>query len=227
MRKYLTGFVLVVALAFPQKARADFWGGDIPLLIEIVANTLNTLQQLQQQSAMMRDEMRGINEKIRRIKTIERIIRPEDWKEWRDPREAVRRLQRIYYTLPKEYRTEKSDDIERELSRAMSLASQLADTAKTTFESGKQLEERATGASPGVAQKLTASGVGTLVALQSQNQVAQAQVISLLSQMIAESSARQSQLVVSKATHLNNLSTDISAKDSKFSEKARLGEVTP
>ncbi len=227
MKKLFTGLILALIFAFPQKAKADFWGGDIPLLIEIVANTLHTLEQLQQQTRLMNDELRGINEKIRRIKTIERIIRPEEWKEWRDPREAVNRLRKIYYTLPKEYRTEKSDEIERELSRAMSLASQLSDTAKTTFDSGKQMEERATGASPGVAQKLTASGVGTLVALQSQNQVAQAQIISLLSQSIAETTARQSQLIVSKATHFNSLSTDISAKDSKFSEKARLGEVKP
>ena len=58
--------ILIVFLSFaPLKSHADFWGGDIPLLIEIVTNTLNTLMELRQQSQLMEDEMAGIKDRIK------------------------------------------------------------------------------------------------------------------------------------------------------------------
>lgn len=66
--------------------------------------------------------------------------------------------------MPEKYRSEKADTIERELSRSMNMISRVSGEAQTTFKSGKELERRGKDSSPGVAQKLTASGVGTLVA---------------------------------------------------------------
>lgn len=200
MKRIVLGIVLLATLT--RQARADLWGGDIPLLIEIVANTLNTLQELRSQSRLLQKELRGIDDAIFRLQTIRQVIRPDDLSGWKDPKEALRRLRDIYYTLPQELRTEKSDEIERQISRAMSLANQMSDAARPSFQSGKELETRALESGPAVAQKLGASGIGTLIALESQNQVAQATLISLISQMIADGAGRENARLRSQSREL-------------------------
>ena len=201
-------------------ARADFWGGDLPLLAQIVANTLQTLSQLQSQTNMMRDEMDGIKNRIYRIQTIAEVVQPSSWEKWKDPREAVNRLRIIYGTLPKEYRSEKSDAIEEELSRAMNAISRIGPGAHSSFESGKELERRGADSSPGVAQKLTASGVGSLVTMQSQSLILQSHITSLLTQMLANGNEKESRLLVSRGTSFSGVSENLGPNDGKFSTHA-------
>ena len=210
--------ILIVFLSFaPLKSHADFWGGDIPLLIEIVTNTLNTLMELRQQSQLMEDEMAGIKDRINRIRTISDVVQPSNWHNWKDPRGAIEQLRTLYYTMPKEYRSQKSDAIEFEISRAMNMISRISGEAQTTFHSGKELERRGADASPGVAQKLTASGVGTLVAMEAQTQVIQSHITSLLTQMLAEGNDKESRMVASKGKSFASVSPNLGDSDSRFS----------
>jgi hypothetical protein len=210
-------FLLSLALLFSTPAKADFWGGDLPLLAQIVTNTLQTLQQLRTQTGLLQDEMEGIKDKIHRIQTISDVVQPSEWEEWKDPKEAIRRLQLIYRTLPKEYRSAKADEIEATISRAMNLISRVGPEARTTFLSGKELERRGADASPGVAQKLTASGVGTLVAMEAQSQVIQSHITGILAQMLADANEKEARMVVSKGASFTEISKSLGPDDGKFS----------
>lgn len=211
--------ILIFIFSFlPFSARADLFGGDLPLLAQIVMNTLHTMYELQRQSELMNDEMRGIKDRIDRIRTIAEVVQPSDWDKWKDPREAVNRLRMVYHTIPKEYRSEKYDQIESELAKAMNLVARVGPETATTFNSGKEMERRGADASPGVAQKLTASGVGTLIALESQSQVIQSHITSLLAQMLAEGNERETRSVVSRGTSFKLFSVNLSQKESQFSD---------
>lgn len=209
--------LVVTVFLSTQSARADLWGGDLPLLAQIVANTLNTLYQLQQQTSMMRDEMDGINDRISRIQTIADVVQPSQWEQWRDPREAVNRLRIIYHTLPKEYRSEKSDAIEDEIAKAMNAISRIGPGASSSFKSGKELERRGADASPGVAQKLTASGVGSLVTMESESLILQSHITSLLTQILAQGNEQESRLVVSRGGSFTGFSQSLGSSDGRFS----------
>ena len=209
--------LLIVLLAPISPSRADFWGGDLPLLAQIVTNTLQTLYELKKQSTLLEDEMDGIKDKIFRIETIAQVVQPSTWKEWRDPSEALRRLQTIYYTLPKEYVSPKSDAVAGEISRAMSMISQISDAAHSSFLSGKEMERRGADASPGVAQKLTASGVGSLITLQSQTLVIESHITSLLSQMLADANEKENREVVSRGAGFSGVSQNLGPDDGLFS----------
>lgn len=215
MKKYL---LLIPFLFFTPKVKADLWGGDLPLLAQIVTNTLNTIMELQKQRKLMEDEMDGINDRMNRIKTISEIVQPSDWDSWKDPKEALTRLQKIYKTLPPEYKSEKSDLVEAELAKAMNLVSNVSLETTTTFKSGKELESRALHSSPGVSQKLTASGVGTLISQQAQSQVIQSHVVSLLSQMLADGHEKESRMVISKGESYKTFSESLNPKKNSFSE---------
>ncbi len=211
--------ILIAALSImPLKAKADLWGADLPLLAEIVFNTLHTMMELEKQSQHMQDELAGIKDRIHRIRTIADVVQPSEWEKWKDPKEAINRLRVVYHTIPKEYRSEKYDQIEHELSRAMNLVARVGPESATTFKSGKEMEQRGADASPGVAQKLTASGVGTLIALESQSQVIQSHITSLLAQMLAEGNERETRSVVSRGGSFKAFSANLSQKDSQFSE---------
>lgn len=211
---YFMGLILLSS----TQARADLWGGDLPLLAQIVINTLQTLNQLQTQTGLLKDEMAGINDRIYRIQTIADVVQPSSWEQWKNPQEAVRRLQLIYETLPKEYRSEKSDMIADELSKAMNMIARMQPEARSAFASGKEMERRGADASPGVAQKLTASGVGTLISLESQSQVIQSHVVSLLSQMLADANDRESRGIVAKGKSFSAISENLNDSDGLFSK---------
>ncbi|MCB0415127.1 MAG: hypothetical protein KDD50_12385 [Bdellovibrionales bacterium] len=210
--------ISLMFLTLPYQAKADLWGADLPLLAEIVFNTLHTMYELQQQTQHLNDELAGINDKIHRIKTIADLVQPSSWNQWKDPQEAIRRLRLIYYTMPKEYHSKKSDAIEAEISNAMNVISRISGEAHSSFLSGKELERRGADASPGVAQKLTASGVGTLVSLEAQSQVLQSHITSLLSQMLAQANEKESRAVVAKGKSYKNISNDLTHQDRTFSD---------
>ena len=116
MKKLILCALLIIS---PAKAKADLWGADLPLLAEIVFNTLHTMMQLQEQTSYWESQMKGIDDRIIRMRTISQLVQPSDWNQWKNPDEALRRLQKIYLTLPKQYRSEKTDELERELAKAL------------------------------------------------------------------------------------------------------------
>jgi hypothetical protein len=207
-------------MCMPMKARADFWGADLPLLAEIVFNTLHTMMELHRQTQHMSDELAGIKDKIHRVRTIADVVQPSSWEQWKNPSEAINRLRLIYHTIPKEYRSPKYDAIEEELSRAMNLVARINPEAATTFKSGKELERRGADASPGVAQKLTASGIGTLIATESQTHVILSHITSLMAQMMAEANERETRAVVTRGMSMRAFAENMGHRDSRFSRIA-------
>lgn len=217
---------LILVIAFiisPFHAKADLWGGDLPLLAEIVFNTLNTMMELKNQTEAMNDELEGIKERINRIRTISDVVQPSQWDKWKDPKEAINRLRIIYHAIPKEYRSEKYDTIEDEIAKAMNLVARVGPETKKSFESGKELERRGADASPGVAQKLTASGVGSLVSLESQSLVMQSHITSLLAQILAEGNEKETRAVATRGTSMKSFSEHLNQSENKFS-RIVLGE---
>lgn len=219
MKKFVLG-LLIALIWIPVPARADLFGGDLPLLAEIVMNTLQTLNELEAQTTLAKDQMKGIKDKITRMKTIADLVQPSSWNEWKSPEEAAKRLKKIYFTLPKEYRSEKAEAMEAELSNAMAEIGKLSTEAKDAFLSGKELESKGADASPGVAQKLTASGTGTLVAMAAQQQVLTSHITSLLVQMLAQKNEEDAREMVSNGSTLKGISKSLSQETQPFSKRA-------
>lgn len=211
MKKVL---VLGMLMLIPATSRADLWGGDLPLLTEIVFNTLHTMYELQQQTGMMNDEMAGIKDRIDRVQTISQLVDPASWDRWRDPGEALNRLQQIYRVMPKEYRNDKYAEVDTELADAMNLTARVHPESDSAFRSGKELERRGADASPGVAQKLSASGTGSLVAVQAQSLSMQSHIVKMMAQMMAEGNERETRMVVTRGSSFRCLADRL---DNKFS----------
>jgi hypothetical protein len=220
MKKALMLGLWFAQICIPGPARADLFGGDLPLLAEIVMNTLQTLRELEAQTSLAKAEMNGIRDKISRMKTIAELVQPSSWEEWKAPEEGLRRLRQIYFTLPDEYKTEKTNTVERELSNAMAEIGRLTPEVKSVFLSGKELEAKGADVSPGVAQKLTASGVGTLVSMSAQQQVLTSHITSLLVQVLAQKHEEEAREVVASGSALKGIARSLSQKEKSFSQSA-------
>ena len=214
MKKTMVVFAFLI---MPLQARADFWGGDLPLLVQIVTNTLHTMMELQKQNEHWSDAMANIKDRIDRLQTIASVVEPSTWEKWKDPREALERLRMIYHTIPREYRSEKYDSIEAELANAMNLVARLRPATESSFNSGKELERRGADASPGVAQKLAASGVGSLVSIQSQSLAIQSHITSLLAQILAEANEKETRAVASRGGSFKYFASTLSQNERRFS----------
>src|ERR1700733_11455532 len=82
--KISTSVMMIIILSTPINfARADFWGGDLSLLAEIVSNTLQTLYQLRDIMGngvdtlqFMRDINSGIRDAMGIMQTFNTTIHP-------------------------------------------------------------------------------------------------------------------------------------------------------
>ncbi len=217
MKKIFLVFCCLILVG--PTAHADWFGADLAYLAQIVNNTLGTLNALSAQNEYWNEDMAGINDKIERLQTIKNLVQPSSWKKWRNPQEALRRLKLIYDTMPPEYRSKKSNLIENEISNAMILVSQVSPDARSAYKSGKELERRGENASPGVAEKLTASGVGSMLQVQSQTLILESHITSLLAQMLAEANERETRSVVSRGSTFRSVSRSLTGKQSSFSRE--------
>ena len=221
LKKIILLICLISSFTFtPKKARADFWGADIPILLEILSNTIMQLMEMRRQARLMESELAGINNLINRFENMRDLIQTSNWQDWSNPTSATRKLNQIYHLLPTELKSTKSREIELELARAMELSSRLSEASRVVFLSGEDIERRASHASPGVANKLSASALGTIIKLNAQNQVAQSQVVSLLTKILAETTEREARSITQKAIEMNTIGELLSSenKESKFSE---------
>ena len=60
--KWIATALIITMPTYPMKARADLWGGDIPLLIEIVANTAQQLIKLKKILGTGQDSLKYIRD---------------------------------------------------------------------------------------------------------------------------------------------------------------------
>jgi hypothetical protein len=123
--------------------------------------------------------------------------------------------------MPKEYRNEKYNELDSEIANALNMTAQVRSGTESAFRSGKELERRGADASPGVAQKLTASGVGSLVSVQSQSLALQSHIVTMLAQMMAQANEGETRGVVSKGSALKTVSAQLESKFSSVALKAR------
>lgn len=96
-----------LTLLISSPAKADFWGGDIPILLEILAQAIQQVTQLQAILGNGRDSlnfMRDLNQGIRNAmalqQTLNRTMKSGNWN-LNDVNDILRQMERVYGKIPK------------------------------------------------------------------------------------------------------------------------------
>ena len=102
-RAFLSLIFVLLVLFSAQNTRADFFGGDIAVLSQILVQTIQQLSQLKQivgagrdSLGLMRDINRGINDSLYLMRTIGPGTDPGLYRNWTSIDSALRQLQAIY-----------------------------------------------------------------------------------------------------------------------------------
>ena len=190
-RKYV--IILCLIIAYPSSsARADFWGGDLPLLMQIVSNTLQQLVKMREilktsndTLGLLRDVNRGINDAMAIMRTLNTTFRPGILSDVKNPAELLALIQRLYGLIPKTAQAELEHLHDQTVAESITLHNQAFSYADAVDPEAERIKDYSRVVSPAGASKLTAESMGVLIHVSNQILRTNAAMLKVLSENLA------------------------------------------
>lgn len=184
--------VFVLSFMIPSYSRADMFGGDVAVLVQILANALKQLYELQQivQSGqdtlhLLRDINAGINDSLRVVDSIAPYVDPGLYKDFKKVQDVLNHLRGAYGAIVDSPDREVFEQTDGTVAEAVSLNNSIYEYTKELDVIGERIKEYSHSVSPGGAQKLTAQSMGVLIHVLNQQLRAQATGLKLNAQHLA------------------------------------------
>lgn len=170
----LTG-IMSLALLIPQPSRADIFGGDVAVLVQILANALQQLAQLQQilgtgsdTLGLMRDINRGIKDGLTVIHMLNPKFNPGLYGDLDTADRVLSTIQDLYGRIPQtgESRLQAAQD--QSASESIAMNGTLFQFADSADEESRRIIEHSQSVNPQGAAKLTAQSIAVLIGVTTQ-----------------------------------------------------------
>jgi hypothetical protein len=107
IKKGLLPLMAALLLTLSPPAKADFWGGDIPILMQILAQAIQQVSQLQailgtgkDSLNFMHDLNKGLRDAMTLQQTLNRTIKSGNWN-LNDVNDILRQMERLYGKIPR------------------------------------------------------------------------------------------------------------------------------
>lgn len=194
MKKRIVAAVtaLSLLLSYPNQARADFWGADIPILMQILAQAIQQLVQLKallqtgnDSLDLLRDINRGINDSLHMAETLGLRIDPSLYRDLRKVDDATQALEKIYGLVVESKEATVQRNTDQTVAEAITFNNELNDYAGRLDQIGEEIKRFSHAVSPGGAAKLTAESMGVMVHVLNQQLRATGQGLKLQAQSLA------------------------------------------
>lgn len=198
LKKKILTLVICVTFMIPKPAKADLWGGDLPLLASIVTNTMNSLLVLKQIFKTGADTlglMKEINNGLRNGLEVIRIINPKFNPGLYGSLETAEKVQRaiedLYGVIPKtsEYRLQEAQD--RAVSESIAMNANLFQYADEVDIESKRIIAHAQNVNPQGAAKLTAESLAILIGVTTQVLRTNSMMLKMMGQNMALSNRKE------------------------------------
>ena len=171
--KWIRNCVATIALGvmlciIPLQARADFWGGDLPLLAQILAQAIQEVAQLQMilgngkdSLNFLRDINSGLRDAMRIMNTMNRTLKSGNLSDLNNVNEVLREIENIYGRIPKTSEAEMQRTQDLSVAESIQLHNDAFRYADETDPEAERIKDYAQVASPQGAAKagLQAQGV--------------------------------------------------------------------
>jgi hypothetical protein len=191
-KKLFLSLIFALFCIIPKPAKADLWGADLPLLAEIVFNTLQQLLTMkemlengQEQLDLMKEINAGINDSLHMMETSFPNVDPGTFKNWSSSTVAIRELEKIYGKIIKSGNSEVESATDSSVAEAIALNNDLYKYTRDIDKIAEKIKVFSHDTSPGGAAKLTAQGVGVSLNLMSEQLRTQATSLKLQAQKLA------------------------------------------
>ncbi|MEQ1875307.1 MAG: hypothetical protein ABL958_01585 [Bdellovibrionia bacterium] len=223
MKKWSVNICLVCLISFPSPARSSMFGEETAVLIEILANAVKQLHELQaivnagqDTLGLLRDINRGINDSLYQLKTIYPDIDPGIYKEWDKVQTGLQKIESIYGIIAPSKEFEIQRDTDRSVAEAVALNNNIYDYSNQIDAIGEEIKNFSHVVSPGGAQKLTAQSMGIMLHVMSQSLRAQATGLKLQAQTVALQNKKEKDMTKHFLESSKTLKTALKNKDTSF-----------
>jgi hypothetical protein len=192
MRKIIATALMAMLPFFPIKAKADLWGADIPLLIEIIVNTAQQLIQLKkilgtgkESLAYIQDINRGIRDALRLARTMNSKLSPGVLSNLETAEQLSGAVETLYGSVPNTPEAQMQKTMDQSVAESLLLHNQAFKYAETVDVEAERIKNHAMVASPQAAEKLTAQSLGVLIHVMNQVLRTNAAILKMNSEQLA------------------------------------------
>lgn len=175
IKKISVGLIICVCLMVPKPAKADLFGGDVAVLVQILANALQQLIELkeivgngQDTLSLLQDINKGIRDGLTVLQMINPKFNPGIYGSMDTANTVLEIINDLYGKIPEtaEARLQQAQD--QSASESIAMNSTLFKFADQADEESKRIFAHSQDVSPQGAAKLTAQSLAILIGVSSQ-----------------------------------------------------------
>lgn len=189
--------ILCVSLATGHTARADFWGGDLVFLAQILANAIQQLAQLQSilgtskdTLSLLQDINSGMRDAIAVIRTGNQTLRPGVMSDLNGLDEVLRRIEELYGRTPRTPEGKVQQMTDQSVAEAIDLHNEAFKYADRLDPEAERIKEYAHVVSPVGAAKVTVQSLGIMIHVLNQILRTNAAILKMQSESVALTNRR-------------------------------------
>ena len=198
LKKKLVTIIVCFTLVIPRPAKADLWGGDVAVLIQILAQTIKQLYELQRivstgqdTLSLWRDINRGIRDGLRVIQIVNPRFNPGLYGSLETSEQVQRAIEDLYGVIPQtsEYRLQQAQD--RSVSESIAMNGTLFQYADSVDEETKRIIAHSQEVNPQGAAKLTNQSLAVLIGVTTQVLRTNSMMLKMMGQNMALSNRKE------------------------------------
>ncbi|MBK8203076.1 MAG: hypothetical protein IPK68_12405 [Bdellovibrionales bacterium] len=168
MKKSILATVTTLVIAiFPLKGYGDFFGGDLPLLAQLVSNSLEQLAHLQGMLRNGRDNLdllrqinAGINDSLHLAQTLGPSVDLKLFRDLREVTDAISKLQGLYGRVVDSPDSLAQQNSDQAASEALTVGNSMIEYSREIDRVGSEITQFSHQVSPGVLKSSLHSRLG-------------------------------------------------------------------
>ena len=222
MKRCLAFLTVVILIASPR-AKGDMFGGDVAVLMQILAQAIEQLAQLKSilqtgddTLGLLQEINRGINDSLGLIRTISPYVDPGQYGDLKKIEDVLRKFRDIYGVVTDSPDAKAQSSVDHAVAEAVAMNSAIHDYTAKIDQIGEDIKNFSHSVSPGGAQKLTAESLGVMLHVLNQSLRAQGAQLKLQAQAVAQSNKKEKDYTAQYLSVTGALSTAMKASDQQF-----------
>lgn len=198
MKRIFLTLALCLTLVFPKPARADFWGGDVVVLTQILANAIQQLVQLRQilstgsdTLGLLRDINRGIRDGLAVMQMIDPRFNPGLYGSLDSADRVLQAINDLYGVVPNTSEARLQQVQDQAASESIAMNGTVFEFADQADKESRRIFTHSQGVSPQGAAKLTAQSIAVLIGVTTQVLRTNSMMLKMMGQNMALSNRKE------------------------------------
>jgi hypothetical protein len=223
MKRIIAILIAVMVLIIAPVARADLWGADVGVLLQILSENIKQLVELQNivQNAqdnldLLREVNRGINDSLNMVHTISPYVDVGHYGDLKKIEDILKKFNEVFGAAVESPDAQSQRSVDQAVAEAVMMNNAIFDYTKDIDKIGEEIKSYSHSASPGGAAKLTAESLGVMLHVMNQQLRAQGTLLKLQAESIAASNKHEKDYTAEYLRSADSISNAMQASDPKF-----------